>query len=311
MKKDVLFTVPSYFRENMDITAFRFGKGEKTVAVVGALRGNEVQQLYVCARLIAALREIEKEDGILPGKSVMIIPTAVGSSMNVGSRLWAPENVDVNRRFPGDEHGSTTERIAYALMDKLRLYRYGIQLTSFYQPGSFIPHVRMMNTGRQNTELAGEFGLPYVYVRTPRPADMSTLNYAWQMAGTQAFSLYAGKTDEIDEAAAEQTLRAILRFLGIHGVIRSDASSAHPSTVITNDDVLSVSAKCAGLLRRVKFAGAHVRRGEQLAFIINPQDGSVRETLKTPVTGTLFFMQDGPFVTEHSPVFQILSTSKG
>ena len=233
MKKDVLFTVPSYFRENMDITAFRFGKGEKTVAVVGALRGNEVQQLYVCARLIAALREIEKEDGILPGKSVMIIPTAVGSSMNVGSRLWAPENVDVNRRFPGDEHGSTTERIAYALMDKLRLYRYGIQLTSFYQPGSFIPHVRMMNTGRQNTELAGEFGLPYVYVRTPRPADMSTLNYAWQMAGTQAFSLYAGKTDEIDEAAAEQTLRAILRFLGIHGVIRSDASSAHPSTVIT------------------------------------------------------------------------------
>ena len=40
--------------------------------------------------------------------------------MNIGSRLWAPENVDVNRRFPGDENGSTTERIAYALMDKLR-----------------------------------------------------------------------------------------------------------------------------------------------------------------------------------------------
>jgi hypothetical protein len=188
------------------------GKGEKTVAVVGALRGNEVQQLYGCARLIAALREIEKEDGILPGKSVMIIPTAVGSSMNVGSRLWAPENVDVNRRFPGDEHGSTTERIAYALMDKLRLYRYGIQLTSFYQPGSFIPHVRMMDTGKQNPELGCEFGLPYVYVRTPRSADKATLNYSWQLAGTQAYSLYAGKTREIDEAAAEQTLRAIFAY---------------------------------------------------------------------------------------------------
>ena len=74
--------------------------------------------------------------------------------------------------------------------------------------------------------------------------------------------------------------------------------------------MISVSAKSAGLLRRVKFAGAHVRRGEQLAFILNPQDGSVRETLKTPVTGMLFFMQDGPFITEHSPVFQILSTAK-
>ena len=109
MKKDVLFTVPSYFREDMDIMAYRFGKGEKTCAVVGALRGNEVQQLYVCARLIASLREIEKDGGIMPGKSVMIIPTAVGASMNVESRLWAPENVDVNRRFPGDENGSTTE----------------------------------------------------------------------------------------------------------------------------------------------------------------------------------------------------------
>ncbi len=56
----------------------------------------------------------------------------------------------------------------------------------------------------------------------------------------------------------------------------------------------SVSATSAGLLRRVKFAGAHVRRGEQLAFIINPCDGSVREVLKAPVTlGMLFFMQDG------------------
>lgn len=310
MKKDVLFTVPSYFREDMNIMAYRFGKGERSCAVVGALRGNEVQQLYVCARLIATLREIEKDGGIMPGKSVMIIPTAVSFSMNVGTRLWAPENMDVNRRFPGDDHGSTTERIAGALMDRLRLYRYGIQLTSFYQAGSFVPHVRMMDTGRQNPELASEFGLPYVYVRTPRAADQTTLNYAWQLAGTQAFSLYAGKTDEIDETAAEQTLRAIIRFLGSRGVIRSDATPGHHSTIITNDDVISVSSGCAGLLRRVKFAGAHVRRGEQIAFILNPLDGSVRETLKTPVTGMLFFVQDGPFITERSPVFEVLSTQK-
>ena len=75
--------------------------------------------------------------------------------------------------------------------------------------------------------------------------------------------------------------------------------------------MLSVTASTAGLLRRVKFAGAHVRRGEQLAFIMNPLDGSVRETLKTPVTGMLFFVQDGPFITEQSPVFQILSGQKG
>ena len=45
MKKDILFTLPSYFRDDMNITAYRFGKGEKTCAVIGALRGDEVQQL--------------------------------------------------------------------------------------------------------------------------------------------------------------------------------------------------------------------------------------------------------------------------
>ena len=311
MKKDVLFTVPSYFRDDMDILGYRFGKGEKSCVVLGALRGDEVQQLYVCARLVAFLREVERDGGVQPGKSVMVVPTAIGFSMNAGNRLWAPENMDLNRRFPGSETGSTTERIAGALFERLRVYHYGVQLTSFYQPGSFIPHVRMMDTGRQNPELGCEFGLPYVYVRTPRSYDQTTLNYVWQLSGTQAYSLYAGKTSEIDENAAEQTLRAIIRFLNSRGIIRSETTPGHAASVITNEDMVSVSATSAGLLRRVKFAGAHVRRGEQLAFIINPLDGSVREVLKTPATGMLFFVQDGPFIVEHSPVFQVLSSQKG
>ena len=73
MKKDVIFTVPSYFRDDMNIMGYRFGKGEKTCAVLGALRGNEVQQLYVCSQLVSMLREIEKDGGIMPGKSILIV----------------------------------------------------------------------------------------------------------------------------------------------------------------------------------------------------------------------------------------------
>ena len=308
MKKDIIFTVPSYFRDDMNIMGFRFGKGEKSCAVLGALRGDEVQQLYVCARLVAFLREVERDGGIMPGKSVLVVPTAIGLSMNAGTRLWAPEETDINRCFPGDMEGSTTEQIAGALFEKLKAYKFGVQLTSFYQQGSFIPHVRMMETNRQNPELGCEFGLPYVYVRAPRIADQTTLNYCWQIAGTQAYSLYAGKTQKIDEEAAEQTLRAIIRFLNGRGIIRSEQTQGQKSAVITDGDILSVSSKTAGLLRRVKHAGAHVRRGEQLAFIISPLDGAVKEVLKAPATGQLFFIQDGPFITEHSPVFQVLAT---
>ena len=147
MKKDILLTVPSYFRDDMNVMGYRFGKGEKSCVVLGALRGDEIQQLYVCARLVAYLREVERDGGIMPGKSVMVVPTAIGFSMNTGDRLWAPESMDFNRRFPGDLQGQTSERITGALFERLKAYKYGVQLTSFYQPGSFIPHVRVMDTG--------------------------------------------------------------------------------------------------------------------------------------------------------------------
>ena len=282
MKKEILLTVPSYFRDDMNIRLFRFGKGEKSCIIVGALRGDEIQQIYVCARLVSILRDIEKDGGIISGKTVTIIPTAIGASMNTGTRLWGPENMDLNRRFPGDPAGSTTERIAHALLERLSSYIYGVQLTSFYQPGSFIPHVRMMNTGHQNPELGLEFGLPYVYVREPRTADHTTLNYNWQLA--------------VSLSCLYHVINTRLN-LGL-------------STIISTSDLTSVSATTAGLFRRVKLAGAHVRKGEQLGFIMNPLDGSIREVLKTPVTGTLFFVQDGPFITEHSVVFNILSSKK-
>lgn len=307
MKKEILYTIPSYFREDMNVQSFRFGKGEKSCVILGSLRGDEIQQLYVCARLVSFLRDVENEGGIVNGKTVTIIPTAIGASMNTGTRLWGPENMDLNRRFPGDPDGSTTERLANALLTRLKTYKYGIQLTSFYQAGSFIPHVRVMNTGHQNPELGKEFGLPFVYIRTPRIYDQTTLNYCWQLEGTQAYSLYAGKTTEIDEAAADSTLRAIIRFLNSRGIIRSGTVPGLYSSIITNEDLINVSASAAGLLRRIKFAGAHVRKGEQLAFVMNPLDGSIREVLKTPVTGTLFFVQDGPFIPEHSLVFNILA----
>ena len=66
-------------------------------------------------------------------------------------------------------------------------------------PGDFIPHVKMMDTGFQSASLANLFGLQYVVIRKPKPMDTVTLNYNWQMNGTNAFSIYTNSTDMIDE----------------------------------------------------------------------------------------------------------------
>ena len=40
MKKDIIFSLSSPYRDDFRVTGYRFGKGEKTCAVVGALRDN-------------------------------------------------------------------------------------------------------------------------------------------------------------------------------------------------------------------------------------------------------------------------------
>ena len=306
MKKDILFTLPSYFRDDMNIMAYRFGKGEKTCAVVGALRGDEVQQLYVCARLVSFLREVEKEDGVQPGKSVMIVPTVIGASMNEGSRLWEPENMDINRRFPGDVTGSTTERIAGALLDRLKNYRYGVQLTSFYQPGSFVPHVRMMDTGYQNPSLANLFGLPYVLIRKPKPYDTTTLNYNWQIWETSAFSVYTNATDRIDEASADQAVASVMRFLCRMGLIKYYGHSGYIASVLEEDELMSVRANAAGIFRRLKGPNDTIRMGEVMAEIIDPYEGDVTMQIVAPTDGIVFFAHNEPLVLENTVVFKVI-----
>ena len=67
MHKEILYSLKSPYRENLDVTGFRFGKCKKSLAVVGSFRGNEVQQMYVCSQLVQELKKLEKHGKIVKG----------------------------------------------------------------------------------------------------------------------------------------------------------------------------------------------------------------------------------------------------
>lgn len=132
MKKEILYSLKSPYRDSLDIVGYRFGAGEKTLAVVGAIRGNEIQQMYICTQLIQKLKELEQEHHIREDVEILVIPCVNYYSMNIGKRFWPMDNTDINRMFPGYDLGETTQRIADGIFQKLHGYQYGIQLTSFY-----------------------------------------------------------------------------------------------------------------------------------------------------------------------------------
>lgn len=291
MKETVLFTLDTPFRQPLQVRGWYFGNPDrKTMAVMGALRGNEIQQMYICARLIQRLTQMEQRGDLLPGCGILVIPCANQFSMNVGRRFWAADNTDINRMFPGYDQGETTQRVADHIFRALQGYRYGVHVTSFYLPGHCLPHVRIMNTGYEQPEEALDFGLPYVLLRQPRPYDTTTLNYNWQIWDTQAFSLYTRQTEAVDEEAAEQAVTAIVRFLSRKGCCRGDFGDGVLTRLLAEESLHTVSTRTGGIFVPLGELGELVPSGRTVARILDPATAQVREELVTGVSGRIFFL---------------------
>lgn len=306
MRKETIFEMTSPCRDNFRITGYHFGNGEKTLAIVGAMRGDEVQQQYICSQLVNRLHLIEQRGGITEGNSILVIPSCNPFSMNVSRRFWAMDSTDINRMFPGYDQGETTQRIAAAIFAALNGYKYGIQLASYYVPGDFVPHVRMLTTGYEDVETARLFGMRYVTTYQPRPFDTTLLNYNWQLWNTKAFSIYAGQTNHVEHSTSDQTIDSILRFLNKIGVSRYEVRSiGYESILMEEEELINIRAHRAGIFYRVVGAGQNVYKGDTLARILDPYDCSVREEVKAPDTGVVFFAHNRPLALEHNVIYRI------
>ena len=125
MVEEIIYSMEAPYREKLQVRGYHFGKKEeKTACILGPIRGNEIQQLYICSQLVHALRELEHNGCINNNKGIMVIPCVNYYGMNIGKRFWPVDNTDINRKFPGMDYGDTTERIAAGVLSAIRDYLY-------------------------------------------------------------------------------------------------------------------------------------------------------------------------------------------
>ena len=303
MKKLTIFEMPSLYREPLEVTGFRFGEGEKGAAVVGGMRGDEIQQLYICSQLVRRLKSIEAQGGVRSGACIEVIPCVNPYSVNIGKRFWAMDDTDINRMFPGYDQGETTQRIAAGLFKHLEGWKWGIQFASYYVRGFFLPHVRMMRTDFSDPQAALDFGLPYVLVRRPLPIDTTTLNYNWQIWDTKAFTLLTSATDRIDAPSADVAVNAVLRFLVRQGLIDCEVAEGVKPEIISNDSLVVVHAFAAGIFRPMVKPGDCVQKRDLLGEILDPCEGDVLSEVTAEENGCVFFVCEDALVMQRQILY--------
>ena len=307
MRTELIYESRSLYRGDFRIQGYVFGSGKNSVCIIGNMRGNEYQQLYTCSQIIKELKKAEKNDLLEPDHEIMVIPSANPHSINIQKRFWPIDNTDINRMFPGYMEGETTQRIAGGIFEKIQHYDYGIQLASNYMTGEFMPHICIMQTDLEYSRLAGEFGMPYVLLRTPRPDDTTTLNYNWQIWDTKAFSLYTTSTDRINPESAARGVNSIMRFLKSLGIIKSHQHPGFASQIITDERILSLRAPEGGLFEPLVHVEQQVTEGTLLARILNPLDGEPAGHIFAPKDGIIFFLDSGPLTYAHTAVIKMIT----
>ena len=322
MLEKTLFRIDLPYRDPMEVRAFLFGTTsdgrllgeadvnpddfERSIAFVGAMRGDEVQQTYICSRLVHKMRKIEADGEMEPGRMVMIVPCVNPASMDMGRRFWVGDGTDINRMSPGYDRGETTQRIAAGIFTGVQGFKMGVHFSSFYLRGDFLDHVRVMMGPGEDTDQGELFGLPYVLHHVPGSFDTTTLHYNWRRCGTEAYSFYTRKTTVADEGIARDAVRSLLRFMSARGLTRKTCQGGHRSFELAEHSLVPVHVPVGGVCCPAVRVGDVVTKGQLLATVRDLLSGRVTARIVAPCDGVVFYHARTPLVNEQTLAFQIV-----
>ena len=113
-------------------------------------------------------------------------------------------------------------------------------------PGDFIPHVRMMETGYQSASPVNLSAWQYVVIRKPKPMDTATLNYSWQMNGTNAFRYIPMRRTRLMINRQDRQYRLFLDSLTRMGILKYNNHSGYIASGINEHELLAVKTYDGG-----------------------------------------------------------------
>jgi predicted deacylase len=308
MKRFDIVTLESPNRAPLRIEGFLFGEEQTqgpSVAIVGAMSGDHINQLYVASGLVEYLRTKE-EEGSVNGR-ILVIPAVNAYALNMGEKNWPLDKTDLNMMFPGYAQGETTQRIASRLFETLKGYDYGIILEGRRDQGMCLPYVKLIQSGYEDLECTKDLGLGFIHYRPHDPIETAMLQYNWQLWETKAFSIVFGKNGVIDQNSSNEVHTAIVRFLSKRKMLNIPVFEGRKSNIVDPNRIALVKATRAGILISKVECGTHVQKGEVLGKIIDALSGKKLEKMISPCEGIVTCQYAHPLIFQNSIAFRIAS----
>lgn len=272
------------------------GKREGPVLFVSAaIHGDEINGIEI-------IRQLLKTRALARLRGTLLSVPIVNVYGFLNHTRYLPDRRDLNRSFPGAEHGSLAARMARVFAEEIvDRSTHAIDLHTGANNRTNLPHIRANLDDPVSESLAQAFGTPVIINANLR--DGSLRQYALEKK--IPLLLYeAGEALRFDKISIRAGLRGILNVMRHLDMLPRRKTREKKVPVIEARSSSWVRAPQTGLLRNDIALGERTKEGQVMGRIADAL-GENETAVLSPVTGIVIGRSNLPIVNEGDALFHI------
>ncbi|MCC8014464.1 MAG: M14 family metallopeptidase [Eubacterium sp.] len=312
---EVVSSVALPVDETLEIKRCRYIGGDKAarlkrLSVVTGTHGDELEGQYV-AFMVG--ERIKKHPELLNG-IVDIYPAANPLGIDSIQRGIPGFDLDMNRVFPGDSHGTMVDIMAGDIIESLN----GSDLVlDIHASNIFLremPQARINeNMGDALLPIAEKLNLDFLWVHPNATVLESTLCYSLNIKNIPCVVIEAGVGMRITKEYCVQLTDGIFNIMKDMGIwLGEDVFEGKRHCSITSEgrEIAFLNASCSGVFIQSAEHASYLKKNDVIGRIVKPLTGEVIDEVLAPCDGLLFTVREYPVVYEGSLIARMLGGSK-
>ena len=282
-------------------------EGQKRIAIVTGVHGDELEGQYVCYELI---RRINRNYADLAG-IVDVYPALNPLGIDAVSRQIPMYDLDMNRVFPGIEDGTPWEHMARQVIDDINGADLCIDIHSSDIFLREIPQVRMgTEYAPKLLSYAKLLNADFIWVGNSSAVRPSSLSHTLNSSGTPCLVVEMGAGMRITKEYGEQLLDGIFAVMAKLGIWTGEVKPVSNPMVSSDGEVTIVHCNKSGIFMPAIKHWIGICEGDHIGDILNAFTGEIEEEIFSPVSGTVFTLREYPVVSNGSLIARILGGAR-
>ncbi|MBI3429101.1 MAG: succinylglutamate desuccinylase/aspartoacylase family protein [Actinobacteria bacterium] len=264
------------------------------LTVIAGIHGAEYSSIAAAREFVAEINDEE----VMGRITVMPIVNILAFWARVPFVIPV-DNLNLNRSFPGNEHGSFTEIYAFHVFEKIiRGSDYLLDMHAGDIPEALEPFsiFEESDVEDKSLQMAKAYGIKHIVrQRAAGLVVAGSTSAAASVIGIPAIIAESGENGILDQAAVQLHLVGLRNLARTLGVLTGEPWSAREH--ISYDGWNWLRAERAGWWQPSHKPGAVVRAGELLGTMSDPWGERFAE-IKAPQDGTVLFQTSSPAVSK-------------